>query len=627
MNSHSPRQSNGRILELDGLRGIAIVLVILYHFRGSPIKGGLFGVDLFLVLSGYLVTTGLLRDGLHMEQIVHFYKKRLQKILPPLALVVILVGFASLWLSKSQVLGVRLDGLSALLLVANWRFVLTGTNYFASVGGPSPLQHLWSLSLEEQFYVVWPLIIVATSRKAFKFIVLTLLIVSALAMWFVVSAEGASRAYFGTDTRFFTLCFGALLAVYMPQLKKISATNREALRQLVPVLLATFIVLSIVLKPMNLMMYRGGFIAIASIATILVALVVLNIHHSAFPFRLLRSKCLTWFGARSYSLYLIHWPVFVISNARLHSLKNIQLLPLQIAITFVLSETMYQMVERRMSIMPVSKKVTWPKIAAMQVMGLVGTSSLILISPSVPSFLNGGNHISGTGYLSGAKLRILVIGDSLVDSLAQNLKSIAVERRLVLETVSISGCGLLPGMTIGEEGTRYLPSSSCNQRVSEQYQRLRLGRAKFDVALWIDAWDTEDREVDNVQLRQSRDHREFVSLTEHVIETLSEFADHVGVVTIPPRARTSGTNPEGPSEYAVRRMAAAEIAFRQATKGTKNAFVVDLSRFVCPERHPCSDVNQNGDRYRPTDGVHYDGPAGVSVTEWLINQVSDFVGR
>jgi peptidoglycan/LPS O-acetylase OafA/YrhL len=615
------------MLELDGLRGIAIVLVVLYHFRGSPIKGGLFGVDLFLVLSGYLVTTGLLREELHKEQIALFYKRRLQKILPPLAIVVVLVGLASLWLSKSQVLGVRLDGLSALLLVANWRFVLTGTNYFASVGGPSPLQHLWSLSLEEQFYLVWPLIIVATSRKAFKFIVLVLLIASAVAMSFVANAEGASRAYFGTDTRFFTLCFGALLAVYMPQLKNISAIHKEVLRQLVPLLLATFIALSVVLKPMNLTMYRGGFVAIACTASILVASVVLNLHNPAYTFRLLRSKWLTWFGARSYSIYLVHWPIFVISNARWHSLNNFQLLPLQIVMTFVLSETTYQLVERRTSNSPFSKKITWPRIAVMQSLGLVGITSLVLISPSVPSFLNGGNHISGTGNLSGAKMRILVIGDSLVDSLAPNLKSVAIEQRLVLETVSISGCGLLPGVTIGEDGARYLPSSSCNQRVNEQFQRLRRSNAKFDVALWIDAWDTEDREVDNVQLRQSRNQKEIVSLMQNTLEALSEFADHVGVVTIPPRARTSATNPEGPSEYAVQRMAAAEVALRKAAERTDNAFIVDLSRFICPDRHPCSDVHQNGDRYRPTDGVHYDGPAAVIVAEWLINQASDFAGR
>lgn len=627
MKKTSVKTSTNRIQELDGLRGIAIILVILYHLRGSPIRGGLLGVDLFLVLSGYLVTAGLLGTPIDRSSILTFYKRRAQKILPSLVVVVVVVAFCASLLSDAQISAVRLDAIAALLMGANWRFVITGTNYFNTIGGPSPLQHLWSLSLEEQFYLLWPLTILITPRKFIKTFVLLSVFVSALTMSILAHKLGTSRAYFGTDTRFFTLGIGALLAFRLQNLDPIQAHVINRIRRGIPCLLAVFLAIAIFVNPMRIEMYNGGFLLVATLAAAIIFSALVNVDQSSITLHVLRSNILTWFGERSYSLYLIHWPVFVLSNARLHSMPNIQLLPLQLVATVTISELLFRVVETRTGHSTSSFNVSWRSIATLQFMSLAVVGTLAIQSPELPTFLQGGSHTKLSRQSSPNNIRILVIGDSLVESLAPNLDIVSQERGITVDHISISGCGLLPGMTIGEDGARYLPSENCEKRVSDQFAQLESSQRKYSFLVWIDAWDTEDREVSNSQFRQVTDHKEFEQLLLRTLNRLSKFADRVGLVTIPPRAKSSSTNPEGPSNYAAKRMAAAEQTFRNAAMKDKNTFIIDLSRFVCPSGHPCDDTSSTGERFRPTDGVHYDGPAGRGVSDWLINQVMDFRAR
>src|SRR5690348_10194371 len=200
---------------LDGLRAIAVTGVFVYHARIDWLPGGFLGVDLFFVLSGYLITSLLLVEWEARNRIDlrRFWLRRARRLLPALVVVVLGALVLAAIFARSDLRNTRSDAVSSLLYYTNWHLILARHSYFAIHGSPSLLQHLWSLAVEEQFYLVWPLLLVPglvlLGRKRLPMLVIAGIAASVALMWTLYNPEGdPSRVYFGTDTRAFLLLMG-----------------------------------------------------------------------------------------------------------------------------------------------------------------------------------------------------------------------------------------------------------------------------------------------------------------------------------------------------------------------------------------------------------------------------------
>jgi peptidoglycan/LPS O-acetylase OafA/YrhL len=368
---------------LDGVRALAVAGVILYHAGVSWVPGGLLGVDVFFVLSGYLITSLLLREvrGGGRVDLRAFWARRARRLLPALLLVLIAV---MLWAAVDRSLDVhsiRLDVVSALLYVANWRFAFSHQGYFSSSAAPSPVLHLWSLGVEEQFYLLWPLLVAAVvglvrlgpriarsvSRRqpgdgldaaldagSGRRGVFVLAVVGALAStgWLVYGAlrgTDSSRLYYGTDTRALALLTGAVLATCLPLPRSPRAvrTNIHVVRRwsLVGALaLGGLIAIFAMVSGQSQLLYHGGFLVVA----VLVALVIATlIRAPRGPLsKLLGMPPLAHLGRISYGLYLWHWPVILYVNGARTHLSGTDLLWTRIGISVLLAELSYWIMER-----------------------------------------------------------------------------------------------------------------------------------------------------------------------------------------------------------------------------------------------------------------------------------------
>jgi peptidoglycan/LPS O-acetylase OafA/YrhL len=361
---------------LDGLRAIAVMAVLLYHADLPFIPGGFLGVEVFFVISGYLITALLLAEWRQKGTInlKDFWLRRARRLLPALyVLLVVTMSFAVVFV-PGEVAGLRADVIAAVGYVTNWFLIFGQESYFESVGRPSLLQHLWSLAVEEQFYLIWPIVLavglgVGTVRRR-KRLVLTVAVAgaaaSAIAMALMYTpGVDPSRIYFGTDTRATGLLCGAALAfLWSPGDKYRSADKWASFRSLgpsrlrrrwwpaVPLLLdivGAAALFALILFGLNLgefepFLYRGGLVAVALATALLIAVVV---HPRSWVVsRLLGSAPMRWLGVRSYGIYLWHWPVFMVTRPELDvPFGGLPLLAMRLGITIVLADLSYRFVE------------------------------------------------------------------------------------------------------------------------------------------------------------------------------------------------------------------------------------------------------------------------------------------
>ncbi len=306
--------------DVEGLRAVAVLLVVFYHADVARVTGGYVGVDVFFVISGFVITGLLLRErqGSGRTSIPNFYARRLRRILPAATLVIIVVVAAS-YLMLGYVSGdiVADDGRWAAVFLSNFHFEAVGTNYFTANLPPSPLQNYWSLSVEEQFYVVYPTLFLLIARLKSRLslqtkMAITLVVVTVASYWLSVAqtASQPTAAYFSPFTRAWELALGALVAVGTPWLRRIPARAAALLTWvgLAAIALAAFTFTAA--TP-----YPGSLVAIPVLGA---ALVIAG--GAAVPRRgaeqLLGLGPFQWFGKRSYSLYLWHWPILILAAER-----------------------------------------------------------------------------------------------------------------------------------------------------------------------------------------------------------------------------------------------------------------------------------------------------------------------
>lgn len=384
---------------LDGLRAIAVALVLADHGGIPGVSGGFIGVDLFFVLSGFLITS-LLIDELHRTgriDLTGFWVRRVRRLLPALVLMVLTVAIAHELLPSEAVVGLREDAIAAFFWMANWRFVAQHTDYFTEAGTPSPLQHTWSLGVEEQYYFVWPLLLIAIAltlslraRRRDRWatvggVRLTVFLLasagaaaSATAAEMLASESTRDRVYFGTDTRAQALLIGAAAAALLvgdwPALTAgwsvVRSRRGRWIALLVPV--AGFAVLALAAHRAtgSAAEFRGGLLTLVAVAAIAVIAPV-ALHQSGLLGRALAWAPLVWLGTISYGVYLWHWPVFLVLNGERTGWSGWALFAVRCAATVLLAAVSWWILEEpirhwrpaQVSLLPLGAAVSGTAVA------------------------------------------------------------------------------------------------------------------------------------------------------------------------------------------------------------------------------------------------------------------------
>ncbi len=352
------RESPGRmryIPGLDGLRALSVLAVIAYHADAPWMPGGFLGVEVFFVISGYIITLLLTTEYVGRAGVAfgRFYQRRARRLLPSLGVVLLAFALTVVIFYREELAGLRGQVWSALAYVTNWHFIFSEQSYFAVIERPAILQHLWSLAIEEQFYLVWPVVLVALLRVlagrrwAVAAVALAGAAVSAVWMASLFDPVGApSRIYYGTDTRAAGLLIGAALGVVWPlggRGLRIGPTTSLFLD------LAGWMGLGVLLlhffgtDEFDPLLYRGGLV-IVDVATV-AAIAAVAQPGTTFAW-VMGQRPLVWIGLRSYCLYLWHWPIFVFTRPEIDlPLTAGPAVMLRLVLTVVAAELTYRYVE------------------------------------------------------------------------------------------------------------------------------------------------------------------------------------------------------------------------------------------------------------------------------------------
>ncbi|MGV8969751.1 MAG: acyltransferase family protein [Microbacteriaceae bacterium] len=319
----SSQAAPSRLSGIDGLRAVAVVLVIVYHLSPGFLVGGFIGVDVFFVISGFLITGLLFREKARTGSIVlrEFWRRRARRLLPALVAVVTVcsaVAFALSTVNGADILvGLGRQVLGAATFSYNWLSTTAGANYFDETT-PELFRNLWSLAVEEQFYLLWPLIVLglaALPRRRYSLpIVLALAIASAMSMAILyVPGSDPTRVYYGTDTHSFGLALGAALAMvsrdWPETAPEWSRARRGALQVAGAASLLAIVAFAVVVPADSPFAYQGGLVVVAILSTLAIAGLIVP---GGVLGRILDVAPMRWVGERSYGLYLWHWPVFVV---------------------------------------------------------------------------------------------------------------------------------------------------------------------------------------------------------------------------------------------------------------------------------------------------------------------------
>ena len=345
---------------IDSLRALAVLAVIIYHVDVNYLPGGFLGVDLFFVLSGYLISSLIIKEfrKTGTVNLYNFYIRRARRLLPAVYFMitvglVVMVLFNEALLRKSH-----LDAIFGYIYSSNWWYIFHKLDYFDSFGAQSPFKHLWSLAIEEQFYMIFPLLFLLVNgkkkskdgtyklNKNFLYVVLGLILVSLIAHILLFDINNISRIYFGTDTRAFSLLVGVVGAILYPMERlhsKVTPQQNMIYSVVSLASIATLITVMVYTSEYNTWLYRGGFLLVAILG--LIVIISSGKQHTLMS-KLLSFKPIVFIGKISYSLYLWHFPILVLTTPVSEiGNPNIFFVILRIVLTFAVAIVSYVFVE------------------------------------------------------------------------------------------------------------------------------------------------------------------------------------------------------------------------------------------------------------------------------------------
>jgi peptidoglycan/LPS O-acetylase OafA/YrhL len=525
---------------LDGLRAIAVTAVLLFHAEVSWTSGGYIGVDLFFVISGFLITSLLLvdYDRLGRVDLRDFYRRRARRLLPALYLLLIVVTAWCVVFARGELASLGGQVVAALFYVSNWYYIAEQLSYFQALGRPPLLLHLWSLAVEEQYYIVWgallTLLLPRVRRRLRPLMIglaLAALISTALMAWWYSPVHDASRVYFGTDTHAAPLLIGSLLALlWNPrQLRRTIAPGAVALLDTVGAVgLVLFLWVVTHATVASGWMYRGGFLLVAIVCAAVIAVVV---HPASRLGRFLGMAPILWVGVRSYSLYLWHWPVFVFTRPGLDvPLTGLPLLVLRLGLTVALAALSYRFVEtplrhgaighwwarvrdvdavehaqlvRRSAYVGVGgavvlallvSQLVWAPPPANVAVDPHGTSHQGKLSESPSQDQAIGLDRLGPAHPIPHPLHVTVVGDSQGMTLLLNVSD-KVTQQFGFTDGTVEGCGVLGGVISSTQGMKRDLGTECAGWATKWHDNVAKSHAQIALVM-LGAWDVFDDTVD-----------------------------------------------------------------------------------------------------------------------------------
>jgi peptidoglycan/LPS O-acetylase OafA/YrhL len=627
---------------LDGLRALAVGAVFAYHLSYGWASGGFLGVDAFFVLSGFLITSLLLAEWRRSGTIAFrsFWIRRARRLLPALLLVLVAVAiYAATSVPSDQLGQLRGDGLATLFYGANWRFIATGQSYFTLFTTASPLRHMWSLAIEEQFYLVWPLVAFVCLRlvRGRRWLLAAVCgvgaVASSLVMAWVYSPANPSRAYYGTDSRAQLLLIGGLLAVALARWSPRAATTRAAVSCVGVAGIAYCFWAWAEISDTASWMYRGGYFVFG----IAVAAVITSVVQPDRPRFLLRRALslapVVWVGRVSYGLYLWHWPVIVYVTPERTGLAGWRLALLRVGLTVAIATVSFYLVE-----LPIrrGRLLAGRRLGFALPTAFVGAGVAVVLATSsatpLPPYLRGPTNNNVLAAASGqqsllpsrgaartltptAPHRILLMGDSLAVSLLPGLEHAASSRGLEIASGAFDGCGLMTGSPLDPKGQLYPWSDACSNALPFiEHRAIFLSRP--DLVIWLSgAWDERDRFVDGklVRLGSPRGDRIYSGLVDAAVHRLTSGGARIVFVTTAPEPRGAPDLTTDPVRN--RRTTRLDAVLRRYA-ATHRIELVDLSPIVCPKGPPCPAVVDHL-QLRP-DGYHFDDASARWVAQRLL---------
>ncbi len=437
---------------LDGLRALAVTAALLFH--AGVLQGGFLGVDLFFVVSGFLIT-GLLLDesvGSGRVRLGRFWGRRIRRLAPALLAV---LGVIQLWAhygaSPAMAQTTTKQSAWSLIYLNNWFALFGNVGYWGATATKTPLNHLWSLAIEEQFYLVWPVLLALAVRlrhrrrdreRTIVWIAAVAIVASAAWQWWAADRFGANRAYLGTDARAGALFIGCLLAVLVRRVTAKPSAARPDRRAWNAAVAAAVLWLGVSWVTADLgraTLYHGWLVSCSAAAGVVVIAVALQ--PSAWYTRVLSTRPLVWIGKRSYSLYLWHWPIWVMLSPEATGSSGANLWVLRMAVTTFAAAASYAWIEQPIRTSRFSGRQLVPALGAVGIaLGVVA----VAFAPALPPAM-GSQPVTVVGTQGTGHLKILVAGDSWARNMGFGLALADADHRNTYINLGDGGCGLMAG--------------------------------------------------------------------------------------------------------------------------------------------------------------------------------------
>jgi peptidoglycan/LPS O-acetylase OafA/YrhL len=629
----------------DGLRGLAVLAVLLYHAQIQGMRGGFLGVSAFFTLSGFLITSLLLAEQERSGRISlkSFWSRRARRLLPAAyAAIAGVLIFGVTIATVDQARSLRADVLSTLAYVANWRFYFSGRSYAHLFSAPSPVLHFWSLAIEEQFYLLFPLLLVgvfaiARGRKAVVGAAFTAAIVaSVVASNVLLASTGESRVYYGTDTRAAELLIGALLAIvftrYRPT-RRAGPVGTAVATVAGGAALATMVAWWSTVQQSDRWLYHGGFALHACLTAIVIACVFVDGPLSW----LLSRKPIVALGLISYGVYLFHWPIYLWLSPERTGLSTWPLLGLRLAVTIPIAIASYFFLEqpirhrRRLQgwvpkvVAPVSVAalalaliaVTWSPPSPQIVLTALGnTQSAVHVTPLPQPRVVVRQHTHAPPRplhrpVAGARpLRVMVVGDSVGLTLGRGFELYARQHAgFTVDNLGHTYCPLGRTLAIKQGYVENTDVQACNwtTRWSNEV-------ASFDpdvVVMLFTIWETSPRMLDGQWRAPGDPMLDKWQLSEYQAAADALSARGAPVVILTPPCEPNFKVQPGSPLWRIDDRLLPRVAHTRAS-----VHLVDLGSQLCPHGTPLTDYA--GVHNARPDGAHYSDAGALAVADWTM---------
>ena len=671
LGQHHPEPPVSVIPGLDGVRALGIVLVLLFHGGVSWMSGGFFGVDVFFVLSGFLIT-GLLLAEFRRErtiELLRFWGHRVRRLVPALlALLAALCLYALLLAPADTVDQLRGDAFATMLYGNNWHLISQGQGYFAGLALPRPLLHTWSLSIEEQFYVVWPLVVLLVlrltrSRGLLLGIALVGAATSAVEMSLLFDGgHGLTRVYYGTDTRAQAVLIGAALAICLAQpLRSKRTSSPEATRLVRPIALsgtttvglgvlgavafAVVIGLAATTDETTTWVFHGGFALVSVLTALLIASV--SLVPTSPVASLLSLRPVRYVGAISYGLYLWHWPIFVVLTHARTGLSGPTLLALRLGVTLAISSLSFRFLEmpiRRGALRgwrgwlaaPLGIGAVAASVALVTAGAAPGITSYATVKPSMAKLpikyvdQGTGTNLPAVPAGTAGPIRLMLLGNSEATFLAFGLGPLSGAHGVDFGGDGVMGCGFIHAPTIlhghlerGLAGSRGAIQNLVPCATQEQRWAADLAVFNPDVVV-IDngAYEVRDHKISGrwTHLGEPSFDALLTKTIEADVALLSSRGAKVVLLTAPYYRQVEAPDGSGWPEDQTTRVDTYNRILRQvAARNPGTVVVLDQHRRLDPGNHYASVVD--GVQTRMSDGIHLTAEGAKLIAPWMLDEV------